>query len=401
MYVPSLGMARRAVNRNARQQKRLCRMATEPVVDFESLCRPISDEQPVGDDLREDASPNSLYYSIKDARSQARAAERQQEMGDDSNVPDWNPILQLVPDALTNQTKDYELTAYLLEAIVRYFGFAGMRDGCRLIEQYAKLFGDDIYPLPDEDGLETRLAPLVGLNGEEGTGTLLQPIKNIPITGNTSVGAFGLAQYTQALELEKLDAAARERRISLGAITLDTFNTAVMETTAESFGSIHHDLLEAIDAFKNMTATLDEKYGRDSPPSSAIRHALDEVKQTLENVARDKLATIAISDEAEAEQADESEATAAAAAGAAAKPAAAANSVEGIRNREDAFRILLQVAEYFRKNEPHTPVSYGLQQIVRWGRLPLPELMKELIPDESSVAQMFRLVGIRGEDPEE
>jgi len=371
-------------------------MATESILDLETLCRPISEEQPVGVDLRDDASPNSLYYRIKDARSQARAAERQQEMGDDSNVPDWGPILQLAPDALTNQTKDFELTAYLLEALVRTYGFAGLRDGCRLVEQYAKLFGDDIYPLPDEDGLETRLAPLIGLNGEEGTGTLIQPIKNVPITGNTSVGMFGLAQYTQALELEKLESSARDRRISLGAITLDTFHAAISETTVETFGSIHGNLLEAIEAYQQMTDALDEKYGRDSPPSSAIRHALNEVRETLENVAKDKLAMLAPSLEEETPVED-----GAADADTPAKPAAPANSVEGIRNREDAFRILLQVAEYFRKNEPHTPISYGLQQIVRWGRLPLPDLMKELIPDESSVSQMFRLVGIRSEQPEE
>ncbi|TWT63904.1 type VI secretion system protein TssA [Rubinisphaera italica] len=371
-------------------------MSTEPILDLELLSRPISEELPAGVDLRDDTSPNSIYYRIKDARSQARAAERQIEMGDNDAVADWRPILQTVPEVLAQSSKDFEMTAYLLESLVRIHGFAGMRDGCRLIEAYVKEFGDVIYPLPDEDGLETRLAPLVGLNGEDATGTLIMPLKNVPITGETGEGAYGLAQYTQAMELEKVDPGARDRRISQGAISLDTFNMALSATPAEEFGEIHDDLQEAITAFKEMTATLDEKYGRDSPPSSSIRQTLEEILETLEKVARDKLATLSTEEDLE----ETSEEVAAEAGGTTPKAAASVNSVDGIRSREDAFRILLQVAEYFRKAEPHTPISYGIQQVVRWGRLPLPELMKELIPDESSIHQMFRLVGIRTSETE-
>lgn len=371
-------------------------MPTDPVIDLESLTQPISEEKPVGVDLREDTSPNSLYYRIKDARSQARAAERQIEMGDDTAEVDWKPIIQTVPEVLQKMTKDFEIAAYFQEAVVRHFGFAGMRDCCRLIQAFVEKFGDDIYPLPDEDGIETRLAPLVGLNGEDGAGALIKPIKNIPLTGTTSVGEFGLAQYTQAMELSRVDEETRQRRVSQGAITLDTFNLAVHETSAETFGTIRDDLLEAITAFKEMTATLDEKYGNDSPPSSSIRQALEESLEVLEKVAKDKIDTLAPAEEPAEAEAEEGAEPAAAAA-----PAASANSVEGIRNREDAFRILLQVADYFQRTEPHTPVSYGIKQVVHWGRLPLPELMKELIPDETSVGQMFRLIGIREQGGQE
>jgi hypothetical protein len=33
--------------------------------------------------------------------------------------------------------------------------------------------------------------------------------------------------------------------------------------------------------------------------------------------------------------------------------------------------------------------------------MPLPELLKELISDEQSVAQMFRMVGMQSSEPEE
>jgi hypothetical protein len=39
-------------------------------------------------------------------------------------------------------------------------------------------------------------------------------------------------------------------------------------------------------------------------------------------------------------------------------------------------------------------VSYALDQVVRWGRMPLPELWTELIADEPRKA-VFKQIGIR------
>ena len=52
----------------------------------------------------------------------------------------------------------------------------------------------------------------------------------------------------------------------------------------------------------------------------------------------------------------------------------------GADAREDAFWALLQVAEC--SAAPSTsPVAYALEQAVRWGRMPLPDLLTELIPE--------------------
>jgi type VI secretion system protein ImpA len=62
--------------------------------------------------------------------------------------------------------------------------------------------------------------------------------------------------------------------------------------------------------------------------------------------------------------------------------------------RDDALNALLQVADYFRRTEPHSPVSYSLEQAVRWGRMSLPELLAELIPDEAARTQLSLRAGI-------
>ena len=45
---------------------------------------------------------------------------------------------------------------------------------------------------------------------------------------------------------------------------------------------------------------------------------------------------------------------------------------DGYLEQEDAFRVLTSVADYFRRTEPHSPISFLLERAVRWGRLPLP-----------------------------
>jgi type VI secretion system protein ImpA len=56
--------------------------------------------------------------------------------------------------------------------------------------------------------------------------------------------------------------------------------------------------------------------------------------------------------------------------------------------------MLEAIANFFRQTEPHSPISYTLEQTVRWGRMPLPELLSELIPDEKARDHCFRIFGI-------
>ncbi len=66
--------------------------------------------------------------------------------------------------------------------------------------------------------------------------------------------------------------------------------------------------------------------------------------------------------------------------------------------REDALDGLLRVAEFFKRTEPHSPVSYSLEQAVRWGRMNLPQLLSELIDNEDVRTEMFRRLGIPTSD---
>ena len=157
-------------------------MSSEEVLDFGALLAPIPGDNAAGEDLREDFTPDSVYRRIRAARSEARDAERRVVFDDEEDVSagepaNWRPILDLAPQVIGERSKDLEVTALLIEALAREHGYAGLRDGFRLARELVERFWDDLYPLPDEDdGLYARVAPLAGLNGQEGEGLLIRPV---------------------------------------------------------------------------------------------------------------------------------------------------------------------------------------------------------------------------------
>ena len=66
--------------------------------------------------------------------------------------------------------------------------------------------------------------------------------------------------------------------------------------------------------------------------------------------------------------------------------------------RKDAFRQLSEISEFFRKTEPHSPISYVLEKAVKWGDMGLAELVRELIPDSSSREYFGSLTGVKTDD---
>ncbi len=368
-------------------------MPSPEVLDFPKLLAPVPGDKPAGVDLRADASGGATYYAIKDARNAARTAERQQLVDPEAAPPDWRPVLQNAVKALAEKSKDLEITAYLIEALARLHGFAGLRDGFRLARELVEKYWDGLYPLPDEDGLETRVAALTGLNGDDAEGTLINPIARIPVTDQTSEGRFGSAHYQEALALAKVtDSKVKEKKVAAGATTLERFQQAVAASPPKFFTNLVEDLLQAQQEFTKLGAVLDQRCNGKAPPTSNIRGALAASLDTVKDVARAKLEVAAAPKDAPA---DKNGAAAAAAPGA----APPGIPIDVIRDREDAFRVLLKVADFFRRTEPHTILSYTLEQVVRWGRMPLPELLTELIPDESPRKGLFRIAGIKPPEP--
>lgn len=380
-------------------------MATPEILDFAQLLRPISEALPAGPELKEDDRLRSVYQTVKDARETARIAEKRlrdtQLGGEKSEIascdrPDWKRVYDLSVDALSQHSKDLWIAAWLIESLARLQGFAGLRDGFRLARELAEKFWDGIHPHPDEEGYSTTVAQLTGLNGDDSEGALIAPIDQIPITVPGALRALTSADYKQAVKLNELDSEKRAQRVESGAISLEMFEKSVREGSPEYYANLLEDLQQAIDEFFLLGEALDSRCGKSpdggpaAPPTSAIRGALTDVRETVQNLTKDILGVAASEEDQTAGQEASNTAT---------SDATSKSSKQGM-TREDAFRQLQGVAEFFRRTEPHSPISYALEQAVRWGRMSLPQLLNELINDSAARDDLFKRVGLPRQESE-
>ena len=381
-------------------------MASPATLDLELLLQPISEAEPSGPELKDEPAQSAVYYRIKDARDTARAAERQRAQatlyGDEAETssvaaPDWKLVRTLAIEALAKQSKDLWIAAWLIEALVRAHGLAGLRDGFQLTRELCERFWDGIHPRPDDDGYSHTVAQLTGLCGDESEGALVAPILDIPITNSPAFRPLSSADYLQATKLEQIaDPDRRAQRIDQGAVTLETFSRAAAGTPDVWYETLLEDLDQCLDEFQRLSQVLDEKCGQNAdgysaaPPTSSLRNTLEECRDRVRSLAPRK----------PDQPPDGAEPGAATDLATVTGSPARAVATGPVVTREDAFRALLQVADFFQRTEPHSPVSYALKQAVRWGRMSLPELMSELISESNVRQDVFRRIGIPPETPE-
>ncbi|MBX3474520.1 MAG: type VI secretion system ImpA family N-terminal domain-containing protein [Planctomycetes bacterium] len=68
-----------------------------------------------------------------------------------------------------------------------------------------------------------------------------------------------------------------------------------------------------------------------------------------------------------------------------------------ISNRKQAFERLKEVAEFLRRTEPHSPVSYLVQRAVKWGDMRLEDVLTELVKDDGVRRNLFETLGVKEE----
>ncbi|XQW83483.1 type VI secretion system protein TssA [Thalassotalea piscium] len=360
--------------------------------NIEDLIQPISSDAETGINPRDDISPTSTYYLLKDIRNVARAKERKALVDEEdllSIASEWRPILEQVPEALQNQCKDIEFVAWYIEALCRLQGFKGLSLGFTLAAELIERYWDNLYPTPDPEDLSERLAPLIGLNGIESEGSLIQPIKAILIIEGQSEGPFSTWQYEQALEVDRLEKEKQIKKLEAGAVSLEDVEIAIKETPDSFFIELNDDIDAAISSFNRLSSVMDAAMGGEPQPTSYISKSIQScsicVKQlaakALERAAQNK----AMEDQELATESEE-------------LPTSVQGVQQQLNSREQAIQSLDSIANFFRKTEPHSPMSYAIEQVIRWSDLSLPELLQELIQDGEARNGFFKLSGIKTED---
>lgn len=361
-------------------------------VAVDTVVEPVSEDMPAGIDLRDDESGVYEYYRLRDLRTQGRNRERESISEGESDYlrpGDWQPLVDELPWVLSTKTKDAELVAWLIEALTRLHGFAGAALGFHLAARLIEAYGEQLHPRPDEEGVGTQLAALAGLNGLGTEGALITPLKSVALTEGHDVGPFSAWQCEQAFELARIsDDSKRDARSKRGYVTQEELDQAVAQTSTEFLRDTSNGLQTAITQFNRYRAALDA-YVPDNPqPTSRLENTLDACQRTVNYLSGERLSEpVEHSDDDVDDAAEES------------VDEAAATEQSGLRlqritDRETALRQLQEIARFFRETEPHSPISYSIEQVVRWSELSLPELIQELIPDEGARSNYRTRTGI-------
>ena len=376
------------------------------VIDMTALLSPIAGDAPQGRDLRSADSFDTPLVRLKDARTATREAERRAaDPGDEGKLPapDWGAVVRAAEVVLTGHSKDLEAAAWLAEALLRTHGLRGLGAGARLVSGLVDRYWGTLFPgvdedEPDEDPAGACTRALTGLAGERGT--LLPPLRLLPLFAARDGSPVSLVTYDAAVVIARLDADQQERRIAEGAVSLEMLDEQA-KTDPDGLAELSRDAAAALEAWQAMEAVLAERAGRARPNTGEARTLLQRIAGIAGTLV--PAAAVPATSPGGTQEAFPPQPTAGPATdhGDAAAPPRRPVSEPGpgtagpITSREDALRRLKEIADWFRRNEPQSPLAYTLDEAVRRGRLSMPDLLAEIVADEATRAGILRALGIQ------
>ena len=153
-------------------------------------------------------------------------------------------------------------------------------------------------------------------------------------------------------------------------MTAEEFDSAAAATATEQYETWVADLDSALVSLEALNEICQEKFGDYTPGFSKLRTALEEVRQVVGSILRQRSATL---ETPEAETTSEPESSSAGYGGAAAavKRAPAKRAVAGLEpaDVEEATVRIAAIARYLRQADGYNPAPYLMLRGYRWGEL--------------------------------
>ena len=361
-------------------------MASAEILDFKALLEPIGGDNPAGEALR--------YSTTYDAIQEARRAEDDLPMGEwqhEVKTADWRAVMNLCTEASAKQSKDLQIAAWLTEALVKRYGFAGLRDGLRLLREWQEAFWDGLYPEIEDGDLEFRSGPLNWLNEK-----LPAYVREVPLTESDPPYSWNHWDESRKIDnLGRQNPEAMQAAIAEGKLTGEQFDKSVDAMQRAFYENLLEDLDQSKGELSHLEKTVDEKFGRSAPSLIKIRNALDDCYTVVDGIVKKKRAQDP-SYRAEAEANADSGPGGALASVVGKTDGGGATSWAGEpRNREEAFQRLAVLANYLKRAEPQHPVSYLLERAVRWTKMPFEQWLGEVINNQDVLNHLRDTLGIK------
>lgn len=319
------------------------------------LLQPITADRPCGDNLEDTpllASFDTFRLFGESTPPDARLDPRDHEGKRLLPPPEWGEIKNRALEAL-GKSKDLRLLAYFGTASLWTDGLPAFADTLTIASQWLETYWTETYPLVDEDAILRRNA----LNCFADQMAVLDGLRRLPLVASRRHGTFGLRDVditTGQLQPGESDVRPDEAQI----------NAAFAEMRLDDLVGLRQSVADALAALKSIGAAMTARGGPDAVPE------FDPLSLLLARMGRVLGAQLALRPDGDGAEASGSDST-----------GAGAVAVGAIKSRQDAIRALDAVAEFFRRNEPSSPIPLFLERAKRLVSKNFLEVLADVAPE--------------------
>jgi type VI secretion system protein ImpA len=359
---------------------------------LETLLQPISASSACGENL----SFSVEFDAIRELQREDDPSLDQGEWVQPLKSGDWPAVQAQCEALLIHRSKDLRLVIWLAEAWARHAGFAGLRRGLALCAQVSGQFWEGLHPLPEDGSQEERAGNIHWFLQRIDLLVSLCPLT----TGPGGRGGHGLRDWAQAKSHDPAEGPAP-------APTQEQFLKALKDTPARHILDAHADLQQCLDTLAQWQRWVDAQLGAEGPSFVNAREALETACHQVRRLGTE----VGLWQEEEVASSDSRPSSAASSPLLPAAPAPVAEAhapsfssssaaglsgmSRGIETPAQALAQLREVAVFFRRTQPHSPVAYLVEKAVRWGEMPLHDWLRAVVKDGGTLAGLEELLGVQ------
>jgi type VI secretion system protein ImpA len=335
-------------------------------VQEQTLLDPISAEQPCGENLEDTPTlaaleGTRLFGQSRSPEAPPDPADSEKEQGRQKPPPEWGQIKASAYDALA-RSKDLRVLTYLGAAQLRTDGLPAFCQTLGVASAWVETYWDGVYPPVDEDAIARRNA----LNCFADPMAVVDRVWRIPLVASRQHGRFSLRDVE--LATGQTPVGASDTKPDEAPIV-----AAFAEMPLEELSALEQTVSNGIAALNTIDAKMRSEGGPEvAPDFDPLTGHLVRMKRVLRGHLDTRAGVATAGDES---------------AGGIAAAGGGAYAVGAIKSRQDAIRALDAVADFFRHNEPSSPIPLLVDRAKRLVSKDFLEVLADIAPDALSVAR--------------
>jgi len=336
-------------------------------INITAYLQDIDSDHVCGDDLQYDPAFIALDQAIKGKPEQQVGGTIQE-----AEPPNWREIKKS-SEALLARTIDLRILVFYCRALIATEGYVGLQQGLELIKTLVEHRWSSIHPQldPDDDNDPTeRVNILMSLCDYD---TLLRPLAQVPLIESKLIGKFNFREVSIAAN--KTTPTKTEKVIEQSII-----DAAVQDSDSDALIQILATLTSSLDHLNQLENFVTDQVGvSDAPSFVELRTFLKEARAFVVNWHETKGINESV---AEPEQTSSDSDV---------SIAAPTKSVSGtINNNQDVLKALALICDYYKKNEPSSPVPLFLERASRLVGKSFMEVLEDVAPQGVDQAMIFK-----------